>query len=78
MGSKGSSTRINEKTLRVHGMSCGNCERAVTDAVSALAGVAEVHASHESDEVVICWKDTEPDWDGVTDAIFGQGFEVDA
>jgi len=40
-------------TLPVHGMTCGGCENAVKRAVGAMAGVAEVTASHRENQVVV-------------------------
>ena len=39
------------RTLAVTGMSCGGCEQNVEDALSALDGVADVAADHESNSV---------------------------
>jgi copper chaperone len=35
------------KTLKIEGMSCGHCVKAVTDALSAINGVADVNVSLE-------------------------------
>ncbi len=40
-------------TLPVHGMTCGGCENAVKRAVGAMAGIAEVTASHRDNQVVV-------------------------
>lgn len=36
-------------TLTVEGMSCGNCESAVVDALEGVDGVTEATADHETD-----------------------------
>lgn len=40
-------------TYQVSGMSCGHCERAVTEEVSALAGVTEVRAVASTGQVTV-------------------------
>ena len=44
---------ITEKTLKVEGMMCHNCENHVKKALKAIKGVEEAAASHESGEVKI-------------------------
>ena len=44
---------ITEKTLKVEGMMCHNCENHVKKALEAIKGVEEAAASHESGEVKI-------------------------
>ncbi|MFJ9442907.1 heavy-metal-associated domain-containing protein [Kitasatospora sp. NPDC101235] len=40
-------------TYTVSGMSCGHCEKAISEEVSALAGVTEVTADAEAGTVTI-------------------------
>ncbi|OVE84374.1 heavy-metal-associated domain-containing protein [Natronolimnobius baerhuensis] len=42
---------MEQTTLEVTGMSCGGCEKNVTEALEALSGVSAARASHEDDEV---------------------------
>ena len=44
---------MTETTYAVTGMTCGHCAAAVTAAVSAVPGVAEVEVSVESGTVVV-------------------------
>lgn len=41
------------ETIVVNGMMCGHCEKAVSEAIHAIKGVAEVHADHETGLVEI-------------------------
>lgn len=62
--------------LQVEGMSCEHCEKAVKDAVSALAGVSSVAVSLADKRVTV-------DYDGATaneaqikEAIEDQGYDI--
>lgn len=59
--------------LTVTGMSCGGCEDAVENAVSALDGVTSVTADNESETVVI---EGDVDQTNVTETIEDAGYEV--
>jgi copper chaperone len=63
-------------TLTVTGMSCGGCENAVTRAVSALAGVSEVTASHRDDRVTLTYDPDRVDRADVARRIEDAGYHV--
>jgi copper chaperone CopZ len=46
-------TRAQEIIIEVNGMTCAHCERHVTDALSAVAGVLTVRSSHAEGRAVI-------------------------
>ena len=61
--------------LEVQGMSCAHCVAAITSAVSALPGVADVHVDLASGAVRV---DGDPDRAAVTAAIEDAGYDVAA
>jgi len=63
-----------EHTIAVDGMTCANCERTVTSAVSCVAGVQSVEADADAGTVTVeCPEDICPT---VRDCIAGIGFDV--
>ncbi len=62
--------------LKVTGMTCQHCERAVSQALSGVAGVDEVVAvSHERDEAVV---EGSPDVPSLIAAVKEEGYEAEA
>ena len=59
--------------ITVRGMSCAGCESAVTDAVTAVAGVNTVDVDRETDSVMI---DGNPDTEELVTAIEDAGYDV--
>ncbi len=66
---------MKSEVLNVQGMSCDHCKMAVTRAVSALTGVAEVDVSLEQARVVVN-HDGSVQLDSIRQAIEGQGYQV--
>ncbi|WP_340561415.1 heavy-metal-associated domain-containing protein [Streptomyces sp. GSL17-111] len=62
-------------TYRVSGMTCGHCEKAVTDEVSALHGVTEVKAVASTGLVTVTAA-AEPDDAAVRAAVDEAGYEL--
>lgn len=60
--------------LKVDGMHCQNCVKAVTEAVSALPGAKGVEVSLEKGEVT--WEEMGVDTDKVIEAIEDIGFDA--
>ena len=59
----------------VPGMTCGHCEKAVTDEVSKIAGVTDVTVDLESKAVVV--DSSQPvGWDEIVAAVDEAGFEA--
>lgn len=61
--------------VKVVGMTCGHCVNAVTEEVSAVAGVDSVNVDLESGQVTIS-SDTSLDLDEVEAAIVEAGYSV--
>ncbi len=62
--------------LKVTGMTCQHCERAVSEALSGVAGVEEVIAvSRERDEAVV---EGSPDVATLIAAVKGEGYDAEA
>lgn len=68
---------MGQRTLSVAGLSCTGCEENVTDALTALDGVTEVDADHESDTVEIVADESVTD-EAIHAAIDDAGYEVTA
>lgn len=66
---------ITEKTLKVEGMMCHNCENHVKKALEAIKGVEEAAASHESGEVKIKLSKDVPE-EKLEKAIADAGYKV--
>lgn len=60
--------------LKVTGMSCGHCEKAVETAVADVPGVDRVVNVSRADEQVVV--DGSPDPTAVADAIRSEGYEA--
>ena len=64
-------------TIKVTGMTCGGCERAVTAAVKKVAGVTEVKADHTTNTVEFDSLDNTVDMDLIVAYIKRVGFNVE-
>jgi len=64
------------KTLEVTGMSCDHCVKAVTNALSAIAGVADVSVSLKEGKVSFSHDPARAPLETITAAIVEEGFEV--
>jgi copper chaperone CopZ len=62
-------------TFKVTGMTCGHCEGAVREEISALEGVTAVEASAESGLVTVT-SAAEPDEAAVRAAVDEAGYEL--
>ena len=61
--------------LRVSGMSCGHCERAVEQALSEVPGVTRVvSVSHAQGEAVV---DGDPDPEALVEAVAEEGYQAE-
>ena len=61
------------QTITVQGMSCGGCESAVEDALTAVSGVNSVEADSEADSVTV---EGTADTDELVTAIEDAGYDV--
>ena len=67
---------MEEITLTVTGMTCGGCENAVRRAVSSIAGVASVTASHSDNRVTVEYDSSKADRAAIAQAISRAGYKV--
>jgi copper chaperone len=63
-------------TLTVTGMSCGGCEKAVTRALSGLAGVSNVSASHRDSRVTLTYDPSQVDLGTIAKRVEDAGYVV--
>ena len=66
---------MEKKILKVTGMSCGHCAKAVTDAISALPGLADVKVDLEGGTVSFSY-DPSTTLDAIKAAIVDAGYEA--
>jgi len=67
---------MNAITLNVDGMSCGGCEKSITEKLMAISGVSKVSASHSENTVAIEFDDTQTNTAALTEVIEDAGFDV--
>lgn len=65
-----------EAVIKVEGMSCGHCKKAIETAVSALQGVRSVDVHLEAGEVNVDFAETEVNIEAIHEAIEAQGYDV--
>lgn len=63
-------------TLKVEGMSCGHCVKAVEGSVGELTGVSTVKVNLESKSVDIEFNASEVSLDTIKETIDDQGYDV--
>lgn len=61
-------------TLKIKGMSCGHCQKAVTDALAALEGVTKVEVDLEAGKAVVTHEGGSID--AMKEAVDEAGYEV--
>ncbi|OHD17256.1 MAG: hypothetical protein A2086_11235 [Spirochaetes bacterium GWD1_27_9] len=64
------------KTIKIKQMSCGGCERAISNAVKELSGIKEVNASSPKKEVKVKFDESIISIDKIIKAIEKEGYEV--
>ncbi|HHS95678.1 MAG TPA: heavy-metal-associated domain-containing protein, partial [Phaeodactylibacter sp.] len=62
--------------FEVQGMTCGGCERHVSDAVTKLEGIIEVSASFENKNTIVKFDKTKTTIEEIQKAIAGTGYKV--
>ena len=67
---------MEQVSLNVAGMSCGGCENTVRRAVSSIAGVADVTASHKDNRVTVTYDPARADIGQIKKAIGAAGYQV--
>jgi copper chaperone len=67
---------MEKKTLKVKGMSCEHCVKAVTNALSALAGVANVSVNLKDGTASFSYDPALTPIEAIKAAITDEGFEA--
>lgn len=67
---------MQKTTIKVNGMSCSHCIKAVNDALSELDGVSNVAVSLEPGEVTLEYDQARVTLDAVRAAIVEEGYEA--
>ncbi|MDR1000425.1 MAG: copper ion binding protein [Clostridiales bacterium] len=65
-------------TLKVGGMSCEHCVKAITKAVGAIEGVSSVKVNLGKGEAAIKYDESRAALDAIKEAIIEEGYEVTA
>ena len=69
---------VETKIIKVGGMSCEHCVKAVTGAVGSIAGVDSVKVSLEAGSAEVRYDPAKVSLDKIKAAITGEDFEVEA
>ena len=48
---------LTELHLKITGMTCGHCERAVMNEIKSLDGIASVHVNHQNGTGIVVFND---------------------
>ena len=64
-------------TLKVKGMSCGHCVRAVTDALTGVDGVTHANVDLQAGLAVVEYDDARTDPSELTDAVADEGYNAE-
>ncbi|GEP85507.1 putative copper-ion-binding protein [Staphylococcus piscifermentans] len=67
---------MEEKQLKVEGMSCEHCKAAVESAVGKIDGVESVNATPDNDTVDVKFNDEDQVLSEVEKAIYDAGYDV--
>ncbi|KUK11167.1 MAG: Copper ion binding protein, putative [Clostridia bacterium 41_269] len=62
--------------LKVEGMACSHCKRAVEEALKTLEGVTSVEADLDSGKVYVFYEGDEMDLNSLKEAVKSAGYEV--
>lgn len=65
------------EVLKVNGMSCGHCVKAVEESVGGLAGVKSVNVDLSSGKVEVSYEASAVTLESIKDTIDDQGYEVE-
>ena len=63
-------------TLKVEGMSCGHCVKAVESGVGELNGIESVKVNLNEAEVAVSFNDAQVSLEQIKEAIEEQGYDV--
>lgn len=62
--------------LKVEGMTCGHCKRAVEEALKTVEGVTGAEVDLESGKVFVYYEDEEVDVNFLKEAVKSAGYEI--
>lgn len=65
-----------KEVLKVEGMSCGHCKKAVESSVGELSGVTNVSVNLEAGDVTVEFNEAETSVAVITETIEDQGYDV--
>jgi len=68
---------MEKMTLKVGGMSCEHCVKAVTSAVTGVAGTEDVFVDLEAGQVSFCYDPAQTPLEAIKAAITEEDFSVD-
>lgn len=63
-------------TLKVEGMSCGHCVKAVENSVGELKGIEMVHVNLDEAQVAISFDEAQVSIEEIKETIVEEGYEV--
>ena len=64
-------------TLKVEGMSCGHCVKAVESSVGELNGIENVKVNLEEAQVTVSFNDAQVSLEQIKETIEEQGYDVE-
>lgn len=64
-------------TLKVQGMSCGHCVKAVESSVGELKGIENVKVNLDDAEAVVSFDEAQVSLDDIKETIEDQGYDVE-
>lgn len=67
-----------QTTLKVSGMTCGHCEKAVKNALEDLSGVSGVEVHLDTGHVDVTYDKSEVTIEAMKEAVEDQGYDVEA
>lgn len=67
---------VESKVLKIGGMSCDHCKKAVTEALQGVAGVKRVEVNLEGGEATVWYDPAEASEEAMKEAVEEAGYEV--
>lgn len=67
---------MQKTTLKIDGMSCGHCQKAVQEGLSAVPGVQNVDVSLDAGTADVTYDEAATDIQAMTDAVVDAGYTV--
>jgi len=67
---------MNKETLKVNGMSCEHCVKAVTNALAAIPGVKDINVSLKAGTASFSHDPAKAPLDAIKAAVIDKGFQI--